>query len=151
MSGELILEPQAEGRGAAFTVDLPAEPPARGLTRRVSRPRSPRRRRPAGRRAVGGGPAARRQRSPNGSPATITAAAIPRTGPNSMFQPAWYARMLPRYQPARSQRTPDAMRLPMDRSDAPGRRRPAMPRKYHRSEGYGIGVRKVRCKVRARR
>ena len=27
MSGELILEPQAEGRGAAFTVDLPAEPP----------------------------------------------------------------------------------------------------------------------------
>ena len=27
MSGELILEPQTEGRGAAFTVDLPAEPP----------------------------------------------------------------------------------------------------------------------------
>ena len=27
MNGELVLEPQAEGRGAAFTVDLPAEPP----------------------------------------------------------------------------------------------------------------------------
>jgi signal transduction histidine kinase len=27
MSGELTLEPQEEGRGAAFTVDLPAEPP----------------------------------------------------------------------------------------------------------------------------
>ncbi len=27
MNGELILEPQEEGRGAAFTVDLPAEPP----------------------------------------------------------------------------------------------------------------------------
>jgi two-component system sensor histidine kinase QseC len=27
MNGELVLDPQAEGRGAAFTVDLPAEPP----------------------------------------------------------------------------------------------------------------------------
>jgi hypothetical protein len=27
MNGELILEAQEEGRGAAFTVDLPAEPP----------------------------------------------------------------------------------------------------------------------------